>query len=46
MTAVPLGESDNVPDTGAPPLVSVTAPDPTLAGSTGSENVTVTGVVN
>ena len=43
---MPVGESDSVPETDAPLFVSVTTPDPTLAGSTGSEKFTVTGVVN
>src|SRR2546426_11850330 len=46
VTVVPLDDSDSVPGTATPPFVNVTAPDPTLAGSTGSENVTVTGVAN
>src|SRR5438034_422198 len=40
------GQGDSVPETDAPLFVSVTTPDPTLAGSTGSEKFTVTGVVN
>src|SRR2546426_3792564 len=37
VTVVPLDDSDSVPGTATPPFVNVTAPDPTLAGSTGSE---------
>ena len=42
VTAVPIGESDSVPGTVTPPFVKLTAAAPMLAGSTGSENVTVT----
>ena len=35
-----------MPGTVTPPFVRLTTPAPTLAGSTGSENVTVMGIVN